>query len=107
MTMRLLTATVGICLLLPGCGSASSEARSPRMQACEIAREVFRLCYDLSSPDVACEQIRVEMVNTFSRAGQGTAVQDNAGELCSRACDARKDGVGWLTVSQRLDCNKM
>jgi hypothetical protein len=97
----------GVLFAVVACGKPATEANGDKEKACEMAKDLVRLCYDNSSPEVACSQLTGQVRTGFSKYTSDDEMLDGLAKLCGTACDARKDGRTWSDLNQRVDCDQI
>jgi len=109
---------VGIILaleLLVGCGSHAAGAEAPATaasttsdplysdaSACEAVKDIVRVCYDNSSPDMSCADVYAVALTASFALDLPPSQQATVAELCTRSCDMRKSGVAWSSITSNL-----
>lgn len=85
----------------------ASEDNGAGREACEAVKDIARVCYDESDPGTSCSLLRSTMVNEAARHDMRPSLQIQLGALCESACNQRKAGASWSSISGRANCNSI
>jgi len=95
-------------MFIAACSDKPAEdASASKAKTCEIMKDLFRTCYDQSSPNVSCAQLSLGVREEFFKNTNDSALVESLAKLCDTACDARKAGSSWSEMNARLDCSQI
>jgi hypothetical protein len=95
-------------MFIAACSDKPAEdASASKAKSCELMKDLFRACYDQSSPSVSCAQLSLGVREEFFKKINDSALVESLARLCDTACDARKAGSPWSDMNARLDCSQI